>query len=149
MVNLSMLDWLSFAVVNTVNILTLLIFLARVKSPHLTRPLGIAAVAMAIPAIVLARLSFSAGRTWPYYVMPLIFTAWAVFALVFDLIRKTEFRQPRNPKILVPFLLLFYIGLVGMGILTWRIGLVYWLITAITFALQLSGAAYASRHGKG
>jgi len=58
-------------------------------------------------------------------------------------------RQPRNLKILIPFLLLFYIGLGGMGVLTWRIGFTFWAITAVAFALQFGGMAYAHRHGKG
>ena len=149
MINSNIVDFLSFAVVNAVNIMTFFVFISRVKWPNIGYKLAIAIVLMAIPTVVVTVLNATAGREWLYWVMPLVFVAWTIFALIADIILKIEFRQPRNPKILVPFLLLFYAGLVGMGVLTWRIGLVFWVITVATFALQLFGMAYAHRHGKG
>jgi len=149
MINSNIADFLSFAVVNAVNIMTFFVFISRVKWPNIGYKLAIAIVLMAIPTVVVAILNTTAGREWLYWVMPLVFVAWTIFALIADIILKIEFRQPRNPKILVPFLLLFYAGLVGMGVLTWQIGLVFWVITVATFALQLVGMAYAHRHGKG
>ena len=149
MINSNIADFLSFAVVNAVNIMTFFVFISRVKWPNIGYKLAIAIVLMAIPTVVVAVLNATAGREWLYWVMPLVFVAWIIFALIADIILKIEFRQPRNPKILVPFLLLFYAGLVGMGVLTWRIGLVFWVIIVATFALQLVGMAYAHRHGKG
>jgi len=142
-------DLLLFAVVNTTNILTFFIFVSRVRWPNAGYKLAIATVLMAIPTTVIAVLSATAGREELYIVMPLIFIAWAILTLIVDVIRNIEFRQPRKRKILVPFLLLFYIGLGGMGILTWRMGFTFWVITAITFAIQFGGMAYAFRHGKG
>jgi len=149
MTDLNLADVLSLSVVNTTNVLTFLLFLSRVKWPNKEMKLGISTILMAIPAIVIASLNTTAGREWVYWVMPLIFVAWAILALVVDVIRKEEFRQPRNPKILVPFLLLFYISLGGMGALTWQMSLGLWALTAATFALQFCGMVYAFRHGKG
>jgi hypothetical protein len=142
-------DSILFIVIHVVNISTFLLFVSRVKWPNVTRKLAIVTVLMGIPAGVIVFLNATAGREWFYQVMPSIFIAWTVFALVTDIILKLEFRQPRNLKILVPFLLLFYIGLGGMGVLTWRIGFTFWVVTAVTFALQFGGMAYAHRHGKG
>ena len=142
-------DLLLFSVVNTTNILTFFVFVSRVRWPSAGYKLAIVTVLMAIPATVIVVLNATAGREWLYLVMPLIFIAWAILTLIIDVIRNIEFRQSRKLKILVPFLLLFYIGLGGMGILTWRIGFTFWVITAITFALHFSGMAYAFRHGKG
>lgn len=140
---------LLFAVVNTTNILTFFVFVSRVKWTSTVHKLAIATVAMAIPAIVIVILNTITGRELLYLVMPLTFIAWAILALITDVIRNIEFRQPRKLKILIPFLLLFYIGLGGMGMLTWRIGFTFWVITAITFTLHFIGMAYAFRHGKG
>ena len=142
-------DFLLFTVVNTTNILTFFVFVSRVKWPGAGYKLAIATVLMAIPATIIAVLNATAGREWLYWIMPLIFIAWAILTLIVDIICKIEFRQPRKLKILVPFLLLFYIGLGGMGVLTWRISFALWAITAVTFTLQFSGTAYAFRHGKG
>jgi len=142
-------DSILFIVIHVVNISTFLLFVSRVKWPNVTRKLAIVTVLMGIPAGVIVFLNATVGREWFYQVMPSIFIAWTVFALVTDIILKLEFRQPRNLKILVPFLLLFYIGLGGMGVLTWRIGFTFWVVTAVTFALQFGGMAYAHRHGKG
>ncbi|MFC2024576.1 hypothetical protein ACFLTJ_03285 [Chloroflexota bacterium] len=142
-------DLLLFAVVTTTNILTFFVFVSRVKWPNAGYKLAIATVLMAIPTTIIVVLNATAGREWLYLVMPLIFIAWAILTLIIDLIRNIEFRQPRKLKILVPFLLLFYIGLGGMGMFTWRISFTFWVITAITFALHFVGTAYAFRHGKG
>jgi len=149
MTNSNTADLLLFTIVNSVNILTFFLFISRMKWPNLVHKLAIASVVMAVPTIVVAVHNAIAGREWLYWVMPFIFIAWAVFALIFDIIRRIEFRQPKNPKILVPFLLLYYIGLIGMGVLTWRIGFIFWIITVFTFTLQLGGTAYAFRHRKG
>ena len=149
MTDLSLADLLLLSVVNATNIFTFFIFLSRVKWPNAVNKLGIATILMAIPAVVVAFLNKTSGRELVYWVMPLIFMAWAILALVVDIVRKEEFRQPRNTKILVPFLLLFYIGLGGMGALTWRMGFSLWALTAATFTLQFVGMAYAFRHGKG
>jgi len=149
MINPGIADWLLFSVVNATNILTFFIFVSRVKWPNIVHKLAIATILMAIPAIVVAFLNKTAGREWLYWAMPIIFVAWAVLALVIDIIRQQEFRQPRKLRILAPFLILFYVGLGGMGVLTWRIGFTFWVVTVLTFALQFGGMAYAHRHGKG
>jgi hypothetical protein len=143
------LDSVLFMVINVVNVSTFFLFVSRVKWPNVTSKLAIVTVSMGIPAGVIVFFNTTAGREWFYQVMPSIFVAWTVFTLVADITLKLEFRQPRNLKILIPFLLLFYIGLGGMGVLTWRIGFTFWVITAVTFALQFGGMAYAHRHGKG
>lgn len=148
-VNTHIADILLFSAVNITNILTFFVFFSRVKWTSAGYKLAIATVSMAIPAIVIVILNATNGLESLYLVMPLIFIAWAILALITDVIRNIEFRKPKRLKILVPFLLLFYIGLGGMGILTWRIGFTFWVITAITFALHFSGMAYAFRHGKG
>jgi len=148
MINLGISDLLLFSVVNAVNILTFFIFISRVKWPSIAHKLAIATILMAIPAVVVAFINKTAGCEWLYWVMPIVFVTWAVLALVVDIIRKQEFRQPRNLRILAPFLILFYVGLGGMGGLTWRIGFTFWVVTAVTFALQFGGTAYAHRHGK-
>lgn len=146
--DLSLSDLLLLFVVYATNILTFFIFVSRVKWLDAERNLSITTVILAIPTAVVASLNMTAEREWPYWVMPLVFVAWAILDLVVDIVRKQEFRQPRNNKILVPFLLLFYVGLGGMGALTWKIGLIFWVVTAATFALQFAGMAYAFRHGK-
>ena len=149
MTDTSLPDLLLVSVVNATNILTYFIFISRVKWPNSHSKLAIATIAMAIPAIVIASLNKTAGREWLYWVMPLVLVAWAVLAFIVDIIRKREFRQPRDTRILMPFLLLFYIGLGGMGILTWRMDLSVWILTVTTFTLQFVGMAYAFRYGKG
>ena len=143
------LDSVLFIVVNVVNVSTFFLFVSRVKWPKVTSKLAIVTVSMGIPVSVMVFLNVTAGREWFYRLLPSIFVAWAIFALVVDMIRKLEFRQPRNLRILAPFLILFYVGLGGMGVLTWRISFFAWLITAVTFTLQIGGTVYAHRCGKG
>ena len=149
MTDLSLADVFVLSVVNTTNVLTFFIFLSRVKWPNIEMNLGVATILMAVPTAAVTFINKTASREWVYWVLPLVFVAWAILALAVDVIRKQEFRQPRNAKILVPFLLLFYVGLGGMGALTWKMGLGLWALTAATFALQFYAMGYAFRHGKG
>jgi hypothetical protein len=72
-----------------------------------------------------------------------------VFELILDYVKKIEFRNPRKLKILVPYLVMYYVSIILMWGLTWTLGILFGIITGITYFLQLGFAIYAGKHGVG
>jgi hypothetical protein len=89
------------------------------------------------------------GYDWYFVTNPWLFVAFCALTYYLDHDRKIEFRKPRNMRILVPYLVLFYVGIILMWGLTWALGLVYGAVTGVTYFLQLGASAYAGKHGKG
>jgi len=140
---------LLFFCVNGINVLTFLMFVSRVKMPQLASPFGMATILIAIPLLFLGVVNLLQRGSILSWVPLFSYAGWALFALMVDYVWKVEFRNPVNPWILVPFLVLFYGSIVGMGLNFWRIHFFFWIITACTSVLNVLGSIYAGLHGKG
>ncbi|MHA1269737.1 MAG: hypothetical protein ACTSPY_08100 [Candidatus Helarchaeota archaeon] len=145
---LSILDLMDFIIVNLINVFLALNFISRVKKPNLVKPLGIFLDSICIPSCILAILNIITFRPIIYYLGPLIYVVFCIFDIILDY-KKIEFRNPMKPKILAPYLLLFYTSIFIMGIILWDFNFILWMITAITTVVQLITMVYASKHGKG
>lgn len=143
------LDLLLFFIINIANIDIAIIFLARVKKPGLERRLGIIYIALSIPTLILIILNIVFLREWWFWVFPSIFFIFVIFEIMVDYVKKIEFRNPRKKKILVPYLLLYYISIILMWGLTWTLGILFGAITGITYFLQLGCSIYAGKKGVG
>jgi hypothetical protein len=64
-------------------------------------------------------------REWWFWIFPNILLSFMAFSLIVDYIKKVVFRNPRNYRILISFLLLYYIGLILTWGITWAIGVIY------------------------
>jgi hypothetical protein len=143
------LDLLLFFIINIANIDIAIIFLARVKKPGLESGLGIIYIALSIPTLILIILNIVFLREWWFWVFPSIFFIFVIFEIMVDYVKKIEFRNPRKKKILVPYLLLYYISIILMWGLTWTLGILFGAITGITYFLQLGCSIYAGKKGVG
>jgi len=144
-----LLDLILFLIINSANIIISSIFVLRVKKSGLERVLGILYIALGIPTLLITILNLHFQREWWFWVYPSIFLIFIVFELVVDYIKKIEFRNPRNIRILVPYLILYYISIILMWGLTWTLGILYGAITGITYFLQLGCSIYAGKQGVG
>lgn len=124
-------------------------FLLRVKKLAWAKYPAIFFLCLGIPTAVIACMNLIDAREWWLWVFPFLFVTFCVYSLIYDYILKVNFRNPKKLAILVPYLLLYYIGLILMWGLTWSIGVFYGAITGITYFLQLFGAAYAGKKGVG
>jgi hypothetical protein len=138
-----------FITVNLINVFTLLMFLSRVKWPKVEILFGTATIILAIPAAIIGALNLSGSANFFLWFPAVLYALWAMFALVVDYLLKIEFRNPAKPSILVPFLILFYFSISGMAAGFYRINLYLWLVSGATSLLNLYGAYYAGKHGKG
>ena len=142
-----------FVLVLLVNIVSMLMFLGRVWWPKQRfQPAGIfgvIAILLGFPASILVGVGVVQDFGISYWLMPLLYVAFTLFALIVDVILKVEFRQPRRLEILIPFLLIYFLPVLGMWGMVWNLGLVYWLLTGVTYSGMIGSAIYASRKGVG
>ena len=140
-----------WAVVNAVNILQGTGFLSRVRTGAMTinHYIGFAIMLLAVPAAIALTAFFLERADWIHRIGPMVFLVFIIMMIVVDYIRVVEFRAPARPEILVPFLLLFFGGILFMGLPMFRINRPLWLVTAATTVFHLVSMAAAMRAGVG
>ncbi|RLF25677.1 MAG: hypothetical protein DRN14_07880, partial [Thermoplasmata archaeon] len=109
---------LVWAVVNAVNLLQSAGFASRVitGSMHVNHLLGYAIMALVVPAAIALWAFVSEGASWLWLAGPVCFICFVLLMLVVDYLHPVEFRNPPMPLVLVPYLVLFFGGIVLMGI---------------------------------
>jgi hypothetical protein len=138
-----------FITVNSINVLTFLMFISRVHWEKTASVFGFIALLFSIPAFIIFIANLREKKPFFSWFPALVFVAWAVMDIIVDYVYKIEFRNPMRPALLAPFLILFYFSIAGMSFSFWRTNFFYWLISGITCALNLFGAVYALLNGKG
>ena len=142
------IDIVIFIIANFVNILLIGIFLSRAKKlDKVENILGIVLVALAVPVIAAVIFNFLEEREWWTVVLPLFLILFCVVELIFDYILKLEFR---NTALLYPYLIIFYLALMGMIGYSFLIGESYGFVTLSTYFLNQLATWYSySRVGHG
>ncbi|HCB50121.1 MAG TPA: hypothetical protein DEP47_11505 [Chloroflexi bacterium] len=140
---------LIFLLANSINILSILMFIARVKWPKNADLFGYLAILMGLPALALAVIGAIQGFGISFGLAPLLYAAFTLFALIVDVILKIEFRNPRRLVILLPFLLFYFVPLMMMWGMMWLLGLGFWIITGVTYFATVVASFYALNKGVG
>lgn len=136
-------------VVNLVNLLQAAGFASRVVDPGINRTLGLAIIALGIPAGT-ALVSFARSSSgWRFYAGPVCFMIFVVTELAVDYLWQLEFRSPRRPEILIPYLVLFFGSIVLLGAPMFRIDRRRWAVTATTSLMLLGAMGFAMVNGVG
>ena len=134
-------------VVNLVNLLQAAGFATRVIDPDINRILGAAIIALGVPA-GLALVSFiRAGSGWLFYVGPVCFMLFVAAEFSLDYLWNLEFRSPRRPEILIPYLVVFFASIVLMGAPMFRINRRRWAVTATTALILVGAMIFAMAQG--
>ena len=141
-------DLAVFLAANLMNLLLAGMFFFRARRQAKTGEiLGWAAVALAVPLAGAALLNALAQRGWPFWVLPLVTTAYCAVELLLDAILKIDFRHNR---LLGPYLALYYLGLMAMIGYAFLVGKPYGFITLFTYFANLGVTAYSfSKVGHG
>jgi len=140
-----------WGVVNSVNVLQSVGFLSRIPtgSMAVNHLLGYVMVVLAAPA-GLALIVFINARTgWLHWIGPAVYLAFVALMVVVDYVTPVEFRAPPNYGILVPYLVLFFGGILLMGLPMFRLNRGLWLVTVATTIFLLVSMALAMRKGVG
>lgn len=140
-----------WGIVNAVNVLQAVGFLARIRSGSmaLNHRLGYVMFALAAPAL-LALIAFIRSRTAAFdYVGLIVYLAFLALMLAVDYIAPVEFRAPIRYGILVPYLVLFFGSILLMGLPMYKIDRGYWLVTVVTSLALVGSMVAAMRQGVG
>ena len=141
-----------WVVVNAVNLLQAAGFISRVRTGGdmaINHILGYVMIALGVPAAVAMVAFLLSGAGWLYWLGPALYLAFVVFEVIVDYVRPVEFRSPRRPEILVPYLLLFFGAILLMGIQMFNLDRGLWLVTVATTILLLTSMGIAMRKGVG
>jgi hypothetical protein len=141
-------DTTVFLIANLVNVLIIGIMLSRPFGlMRLERGLGLAAIACALPMGIAAVLNAVDRREWWTVVLPSLLVTYLIVELMLDYILRLEFRKTR---LLGPYLLLFYLSMMGMIGYAFLANERYGFVTLATYFLGLLATWYSySRVGHG
>ena len=142
-------DWLLFASVLIINLSSAVGFWGRSRRPAWVGAAGLVVIGAALPVAVVAILNSPDGRGTAYWAIPLGYVVWALGAYLLDYRFKIEFRDPRRPLIFGPYLILFYVSVIGLWGLTWPLGMWVWLPSAASYVLHIAAMIDAQTHGHG
>jgi hypothetical protein len=143
-----MVDTALFLIANLVNILLIGIFLSRPWGlKRLERTLGLMSIALALPVGFAVVVNALGGREWWTIALPSLLVAFLIVELILDYILRLPFRSSR---LLGPYLLLYYLSLMGMIGYAFLVSEAYGFITLATYFLNLLATWYSySRVGHG
>jgi len=136
-------------VVNAVNVLQTVGFLTRPRAPEVNRVAGLVMTILAVPATA-ALVAFVRNRSgWRLIAGPLVYDGFILVSLVVDYWLAIEFRSPRRPEILIPYLVLFFGAIFLMGVPMFRVDRRLWAVTALTTIALLVSMVWALGVGVG
>jgi len=142
-----MLDLVVVIAANLYNLLMTSIFLGRPKGwRRFERIAGFVMVGLALPLGAAVVLNALGKREWWFVVLPLPLILHCVVELLLDYILKLDFRKTR---LLGPYLVLFFLGQIGMIGYAFAVGAVQGFITLATYFLCLGAMRYAHVKGVG
>lgn len=147
MKDLPLPDWLVWCTVNVVCVAQTIGFFSRTSGPKVQFAMGIVIMAMAVPACIALVRDLDAGRPLWQWIGPAVFIVFAVMELLVDHVTRIEFRNPPRATILVPYLILFFGGILLMGIRMYPVSKPLWGVTAVSATLLIWSMIWA--HGKG
>ena len=135
------LDQIVFIIANLMNLFMIYIFLSRTG---LLPPLGWVWpwVWSVFVLILLVVVSFNVlrKRSWSFIVLPSLLILFLLLEILLDTILELEFRASR---LLGPYLLLYYLSLMGMIGYTFQVGKKYGFITLVTYFLNQIATFYS------
>lgn len=138
----------TWIVVNVVNLAQTFGFASRrTHGMAINHAVGYLIAVLALPAT--AALVGYARAGSPWWIGPAVFDGFVVLMLVVDYLRPVQFRHPRRPLVLVPYLLLFFGSILLMGISMYGVNRSLWLVTVVTSAALMGSMTWALRQGTG
>jgi hypothetical protein len=141
-------DLVFVVIANLVNLLVAALLVVRVRGwATVERGLGIAVMAMALPVGVGIVLNALARRPWWTIALPALLVLFCAVELTLDYILKMDFRYTR---LLWPYLMSYYLALIGMMGYSFGVGKVQGFTTLGTYLLNLAATWYSyARVGHG
>ncbi|HVN54532.1 MAG TPA: hypothetical protein VMT46_09400 [Anaerolineaceae bacterium] len=143
--SIAAIDVVIIVVANLYNLGMAVIFLSRLLGlKRLERGLGLALVALVIPLAAGVYLNFFQGRGLWAVLLPACLADFLLVELLLDYILRLGFR--RTP-LLIPYLLLYYLGLIAMIGYSFAVDKELGFFTLGTYFINLWATWYSHRQG--
>jgi hypothetical protein len=139
--NYEVVDIGLFVIANFINLAVALLLIARARGMvKFERDLGYAVVAMILPVTLAIGFNIAAARELWTIICPSLLLLFLLVELLFDYILKLEFRYTR---LLGPYLLTYYVGLMAMIGYSFGIGELFGFVTLATYFINLAATGYS------
>ncbi len=99
------------------------------------RPYGWIVYALAVPAILVSLVLWSAGKTWGLWLGGVVYLVWALFGYSVEYVKKIEWRNRVRWSVLGPYVLLY---LATVMLYWWPVALIskpLWYVYGILFVI--------------
>jgi polyferredoxin len=137
-----------FAVANLINLLLTVMFIARGREKKkVESAAGLAVVLLGLPLAAASVVSALGRRAWWTWALPLLMVFFCIVEYLVDYALKVEFRDTRAMK---PYLVLYYVSLMGLIGYSFLVGKTYGSVTLLTYFVHMGATAYSHgrvRHG--
>jgi hypothetical protein len=133
-------DLTVFSLANLMNIIMVLIFLARSSGMPRINTVGVIWVAFIPVLSIVVFLNVRSRRKWWTIVLPSLLIAFLILEIILDYILRIDFRSTR---LLGPYLLLYYLALFGMIGYSFQIGKRFGIVTLVTYFINQIATFYS------
>lgn len=142
------LDLVVVVVANLLNLILSVIFLNRVFGRmEWEHWLGYGTLVMIFPLSIIAIANLVGGRSWPFWILPLVMGIFLALEFVLDYWLNFNFRQTAW---LGPYLLVYYLALFAMIGYAFLVSKSYGFLTLITYFINLAATFFSyARVGHG
>ena len=138
--NYKSIDLTAISVTNIFNLIMVAIFVIRTMQPEHSPLAGIVwVVFIAVLAVVIFQNVGAKRERW-FILMPALFGIFLIVEVILDYVLKIDFR---NTGLLTPYLILYYISILGMIGYSFLVEKKYGFITLVTYFLSQFAALYS------
>ena len=121
-----------FWIATAANLIGTGLFLSRMYAPAVAGIFGITTQVIGVPALTLAIYDTVTGNVDPTTVGMFIYSLWAAGAFLVDHVFQIEYRDPVRSEILVPYVVLYYVGIGAASATQLSNGILPWAVAGVT-----------------
>jgi hypothetical protein len=143
MINQDMLQTGFVILAFVIQVMLVVDFAARNWKPSIEKRLGWLVYAMGLPASILGVLFLVNDQPWYYWTATLLFTIWAAFGYMIDIVLRVKWRGPAKRSIFVPYVVLFVSSLLAFWVPLWFIRPVLWGAYGLLYATHTALNMYS------
>jgi hypothetical protein len=133
-------DLAVFSLANLMNVIMVLIFLARARGMAQINVIWVIWVAFIVVLSIVVFLNVRGRREWWTIVLPSLLIAFLILEIILDYTLRINFRSTR---LLGPYLLLYYLALFGMIGYSFQIGKKFGFVTLVTYFINQIATFYS------
>jgi hypothetical protein len=104
--------------------------------PAIQQKYGWIVYAAGLIAFLLGILFWVNKQAWYFWLAFALFTTWALFGYIIDILRPVNWREPIRWQIFIPYVILYISAQFAFWIPLWFIGLKYWIIYAVLYTIS-------------